>query len=528
MLQGYNLIGQTASRKGNQTIQAFSTVKKNWLPQQFYLATHDEINRAVDKSVSAFQIYKNASSKEKIFFLKTIAQELTGVGDLLVEQAMLETGLSELRLKGELKRTIIQLQLFADVIEEGSWVEAIIDTAMPERKPLPRPDLRKLLVPLGPVVVFGASNFPFAFSTAGGDTVSALAAGNPVIVKVHPSHPGTNELVAAAIITAAQKCNMPEGIFSSLMIKDAADAILLVKHPGVKAIGLTGSYNAGIAIYKAAVNERENPIPVYAEMSSSNPVLILPEKLKLDCDAIASKMAGSVTLDAGQFCTNPGLIFLIKDGASKIFITKFAELISAVPAAIMLNDNICKSYYLKRNLTADQKDVITLFKGDDLSAEYRSSATLLLIQGNNFINNPALQNEIFGPATLIIECKNKSELFESINVLYGQLTGSIVGTNADINTFSDGISLLKSKVGRIIFDGVPTGVEVCNAMMHGGPFPATTNAFYTSVGSDAIKRFARPLCFQDCPTEFLPEALQNKNTLNIMRKVNGHYNRDSL
>jgi 2,5-dioxopentanoate dehydrogenase len=526
MLRGYNLIGQTASNEGQQTMKAFSPLKKIWLSQQFYIATHDEINRAVDKAAKAFEKFKIASSQEKILFLNTIAQELIVISDLLIEQTILETGLSEKRLKGELNRTINQIQLFAEVLQEGSWVEAIIDTAIPERKPLPRPDLRKMLIPLGPVVVFGAANFPFAFSTAGGDTISAFAAGNTVIVKAHPSHLGTNELVANAIGTAIQKCNLPDGIFSSLNISNPEDAILLVKHSLVKAVAFTGSYNAGMAIYKAAVNERQIPIPVFAEMSSANPILILPEKLKQDDDVISTMIASSITLDAGQFCTNPGLLFLIRNKVSKDFIKKLSAHISTTSPSIMLNDNICKNYYSKRNEVADQNGVISLFKGDDLSKELKSSVTLLLVKGESFINNPGLQSEIFGPATLIIECADKTELINCIYELQGQLTASVMAIETDINEYRDCIFVLKSKVGRVIFNGVPTGVEVSHAMMHGGPFPATTDIFSTSVGSDAIKRFVRPICFQDCPSELLPEALQNENVLNIMRKINGHYTRD--
>lgn len=528
MLSGCNFIGQTECNEGDQSLRAFSTVTGSVLPGKFFIATSREINNAVLKAEIAFEVYKGITGEMKAIFLETIAEEIMAVGDELIERAILETGLQESRLIGERGRTTAQLRLFANLLREGSWVEAVIDTALPHRKPVPRADLRKMLVPIGPVVVFGASNFPFAFSTAGGDTASALAAGNPVIIKAHASHLGTNELVATAINKAAQKCNMPDGVFSSLIGPGAETGMQLVKHPGVKAVGFTGSYKAGMAIYKAAVNERETPIPVYAEMSSINPVLLLPSKLKQDPAELAKQIADSVTLGTGQFCTNPGLIFLIEDESADAFIKKFTEVLSNEPPAAMLNSDICLNYYKSRRIIAEQESVITLSSGNDFSELYQGSTALFLINARGFINNPKLQNEMFGPATLVVKCQHALELLQAIESLQGQLTGTVIGDNADICNYLNCINVLRDKVGRVVYNGVPTGVEVGHGMVHGGPFPATTDSRSTSVGADAIKRFVRPICLQNCPAEFLPRALKNENPLNIMRKINGSYTREPV
>jgi alpha-ketoglutaric semialdehyde dehydrogenase len=527
MLKGYNLIGLTESNEGKEYLQSFSPVTQQKLPEQFTVATSKEVNTAVDKATAAFVVYKDKTAEDKAIFLETISEEIMALGDELIQRAMLETGLSEARLTGERARTTGQLKLFAQVLREGSWVEAVIDTALPERKPLSRPDMRKMLVPIGPVAVFGASNFPFAFSTAGGDTASALAGGNPVVVKAHESHLGTNELVASAINNAVKKCDMPDGVFSFVIGEGAVTGIQLVKHEGIKAIGFTGSYNAGMAIFKTAVNDRKTPIPVFAEMSSINPVLLLPGKLNKDENA-AAQLAASVTLGAGQFCTNPGLLFLIEDEASEIFIKKLADVVSAAPAAAMLNPNICRSYYKGREVIAKQKGVHVLFEGEDASATYKGSAFLTKVSAADFISNTELQNEVFGPASLIVACKNKEDLLRALQSLHGQLTASVLALPNELPEYAKCINTLSGKVGRVVYNGVPTGVEVSYAMVHGGPYPATTNANSTSVGADAIKRFVRPLCLQDCPEDFLPVALKNNNPLNIMRKVNGEMTREGV
>jgi NADP-dependent aldehyde dehydrogenase len=523
MLAGHNYIGFTPKGSGKKSLRVFSTLKGSYLPEAFTIATNEEIEAAAVKAASAFAIYKKTTFEQRAVFLETIAAEIIGIGEPLIQRAMLETGLPEARLTGERGRTVNQLKLFAEVMREGSWVEAVIDTALPDRAPLPRPDLRKMLVPLGPVAVFGASNFPFAFSTAGGDTASALAAGCPVIVKAHDSHLGTNELVANAIIRAAQKCQMPDGVFSSLIGEGPELGQLLAKHPVIRAIGFTGSSRAGMSIYKTAVNERKIPIPVYAEMSSINPVLLLPQKLEEEGDKAAAMLAGSIILGVGQFCTNPGLLFVINNKATDGFIRKLSALLEASPEATMLNKAICSSYYGEREKLLAAQGVSALFVGKNACDAHKGTPALLEIAAEDFIKNEELQQEVFGPLSLIIKCNSKADLLKAIESLEGQLTGTVLGTNNDLEEFSECIDVLKEKVGRILYNGVPTGVEVCYAMVHGGPFPATSDSRSTSVGADALKRFVRPVCFQDCPEEFLPDALKGNNPLAITRRVNGHF-----
>jgi len=504
-------------------MKVFSTINQEYLPEEFALATDEEVQATIRKAVTAFEVYRKVPSKKRALFLDTIADEILAIGDPLIQRTMLETGLPEARLTGERGRTINQLKMFAALLREGSWVEAVIDTAKPERKPLAAPDLRKMLLPVGPVVVFGASNFPFAFSTAGGDTASALAAGCPVIVKAHSSHLGTNALVAAAIDTAAKKTGMPDGVFSFLIGEGGKLGQVLAKHPAIKAIGFTGSFNAGMALYRTATAGRDVPIPVYAEMSSINPVLILPQKIAESREKTAAQLAGSITLGVGQFCTNPGLLFVIDSDETADLIAQLTSALSAVTEATMLNKTICKSYYSGREKIIQTNGVRTLLVGKDASDSFKGSVTLLEVSATDFISNPELQNEMFGPASMIVKCSDQDELLQALNSLHGQLTGTVFGTNADIQQFDDCIDVLTGKVGRMIFNNVPTGVEVGQAMIHGGPFPATSDARSTSVGAEAIKRFVRPVCFQDCPDEFLPDALKEDNPLRIMRKVDGIY-----
>lgn len=528
MISGDNFIAFERKAAGEKKLYAFSTVLNDNLPGEFSVANEQEIDEAISKASSAFEIYKRTSFKERAEFLDTIANEILLLGDELIERGHLESGLPQARIINERGRTVGQLKLFATLLREGSFVEAIIDTALPDRKPLPRSDLRWMLQPIGPVAVFAASNFPLAFSTAGGDTASALAAGCPVIVKAHSSHLGTNELVATAVIKAAQKCNMPEGVFSSLIGEGSQLGQKLVKDPRIKAVGFTGSYRAGMSLFKAAVNEREEPIPVYAEMSSINPVLILPDKLKENADTVISQISASITLGVGQFCTNPGLLFALKNDHTETFIQKLAQSLQQVAPATMLNQTICSSYHKERQQLISQKGVNVVWAGEDTKAEHKGSPSLAQTTAINFIENNTLQNEVFGPTSLVVVCEDEKELQAALHSLHGQLTGTIIGTSDDFKQFQTCIDILISKVGRVIYNGVPTGVEVCHAMMHGGPFPATTFAHFTSVGTEAVKRFLRPVCYQDCPAEFLPDALKDENPLHIMRKLNGEFTRDSI
>lgn len=528
MLSGHNFVGLDTKASGEKKLHAFSTVLKNTLPGEFAVATEEEIQSAVQKATAAFEIYRRTSFAERAEFLDTIAEEIMQLGDDLIERAHLETGLPQARITGERARTTGQLKLFAALLREGSFVDAIIDTALPERKPLPRSDLRRMMFPIGPVAVFAASNFPLAFSTAGGDTASALAAGCPVVVKAHSSHLGTNELVATAIINAAKKCNMPDGVFSSLIGEGSKLGQQLVKHPQIKAVGFTGSFRGGMALLKAAINERDEPIPVYAEMSSINPVLVLPNKIKQDSETVASQLSASVTLGVGQFCTNPGLLFVVRDENTDAFMQKLEQALRQVPAATMLNQTICAAYYKERQQLLSAEGVNVVLNGEDLNDDFKGGAALALTNAANFRQNNALQNEVFGPASLVVVCDDEEDVRNTLHALHGQLTGTVMATPGDLKQYQRCIDVLAQKVGRLIYNGVPTGVEVSHAMMHGGPFPATTFSRFTSVGTEAIERFLRPVCYQDCPEEFLPDPLKDANPLHIMRKVNGEFTRDAV
>lgn len=521
MLSGHNYVGFEKKAAGDKKLYAFSTVSKDNLPGAFSVASEQEIEEAIAKATVAFETYRQTSFAARADFLDAIAEEIMAVGDALVSRAHLETGLPEARITGERARTVGQLKLFASLLRDGSFVEAIIDTALPERKPLPRADLRRMMLPIGPVAVFGASNFPLAFSTAGGDTASALAAGCPVVVKAHNAHMGTNELVAAAIVSAAQKCNMPDGVFSSLVGEGIQLGQQLVKHPQIKAVGFTGSFRGGMALLKAAVNERTEPIPVYAEMSSINPVLALPGKIGQDADALAAQLSASITLGVGQFCTNPGLLFVVQDGNTDAFIQKLAQALQSVPAATMLNQAICAAYHKESGALFGHAGIQAVLRGSDGANDYTGNAALAQTTAANFRENSALQNEVFGPTSLVVVCADAADMKKTLQSLHGQLTGTVMGTQDDIQQFQSCIDVMVQKVGRVIYNGVPTGVEVSHAMMHGGPFPATTFAHFTSVGTEAIKRFLRPVCYQDCPQELLPDVLKDENPLGIMRKVNG-------
>jgi NADP-dependent aldehyde dehydrogenase len=439
---------------------------------------------------------------------------------------MQESGLPLARITGERGRTTGQLKLFAKLLREGSWVDARIDTAIPDRQPVPKPDLRRMLIPIGPVLVFGASNFPLAFSTAGGDTASALAAGCPVIVKAHSSHPGTAEMVAKAIITAAKKTNMPDGVFS-MMFGSGEMAMKLVTHPAVKAIGFTGSRNGGMAIFNAAVN-RPEPIPVFAEMSAINPLVLMPGAIASNTPALAQGLAISVTMGVGQFCTNPGLVLMIDDNNTKMFLNSLAECFKKIAPATMLNKNICAAYATGIEKLKNTPAVTLLTNGNASENGIKSQGNphVFTVVQKDFIANEILSHEVFGPATVVVLCKNVGEISEALHHMEGQLTATIHASADDTEDLQPLIDIMKEKAGRILFGGFPTGVEVCDAMQHGGPFPSTTDVRSTSVGTAAILRFVRPVAYQNFPQHFLPEALKNNNPLNIFRIINGVWTRD--
>ncbi|QJW89872.1 aldehyde dehydrogenase (NADP(+)) [Spirosoma taeanense] len=528
-----NFIGHEAVLGEGDSFQAFAPASHAYLSDEFTNVTVEQADQAVGKAVAAFAAYGKLHPGQRADFLDAIAAEIEALGDELIERAVLESGLPTGRITGERGRTTGQLRMFASLLREGSWVDARINPALPDRQPLPRPDLRRMLVPLGPVVVFGASNFPLAFSVAGGDTASALAAGCPVIVKAHPSHPGTSSLAGQAIIEAARKTGMPDGIFS-LLHADNEVAQALVAHPDVKAVGFTGSRRGGLALLKVA-QERPEPIPVYAEMSAVNPVVILPGGISDQagtsvCEKVAAGLAASVTLGVGQFCTNPGLVFLLDSPLTESFLETVAEKIRASAPATMLNAGIHSAYKKGVQQIRVLPGVHVLAEAeteaDDERTEGRSA--VLTTTAPLFLSNTDLSQEIFGPSSLVVICQTEAELADCLQSLEGQLTATLFATPDELRQSSvDWVTLLQTKAGRVLFGGYPTGVEVCEAMTHGGPFPATSDSRTTSVGSGAILRFVRPVTYQSFPDALLPLALQNANPLGIWRNVDGNLTKES-
>jgi NADP-dependent aldehyde dehydrogenase len=502
-LQGTSIIGFHRGALGNQTLQGFNPASGENLSPVYHSASLEEVDEAAKLAHVAFASYSQTSGAQRARFLRRIAENIEALGDALITRANQETALPEPRLRAETARTCNQLRLFADVVEEGSWVDARIDHGDRDRKPLPKPDVRSMFLPIGPVVVFGASNFPLAFSVAGGDTASAFAAGCPVVVKAHPAHPATSELVGVAISEAVRNCELPEGVFSLLYDAGNEVALALVKHPLIRAGGFTGSRSGGRALFDAAMS-RPDPIPFYAEMSSVNPVVILPSALH---DQTATGLYSSVTLGAGQFCTNPGLILLSDDADG--FINKLGELMTNAPEQTMLTPAITTNYKTGVSSRMNQAGVQTI------------GGALFKTDCAQFAASPELAEELFGPSTLVVTYTDRRQLIELIEKLEGQLTATIHGSEEDLIEYRDVVRLLETKAGRLVFNGFPTGVEVCHAMVHGGPYPATSEGRSTSVGTRAIYRFARQVCFQDFPNNALPAELREENPLAIRRMVDG-------
>lgn len=527
MNTGKNYIGNSLSASGNKTYQTFNPELNKENETVFTEATTDEINQAVALASSAFKTFKNISDKKKATFLNAIADEIMALDDALISTYCAETGLPEGRAKGERGRTVFQLRSFAELLNEGSWVAATIDTAIPDRTPIPKSDIRKMNVPLGPVVVFGASNFPLAYSTAGGDTASALAAGCPVIVKSHPMHAGTGELVASAIIKAATKTGMPNGVFSNLNSSGIEVGQQLVAHSGVKAVGFTGSIKGGTALYELAAKRKE-PIPVFAEMGSINPVVILPKALEQRGNDLAATYAGSITLGTGQFCTNPGLILGIKSNELSNFTKELATKIVAINPTCMLHPTIAKSYAANKEKALQQNGLTLVSNYDEAVKENYAPPVITTVNGATFLENPTLHQEVFGPFSMVVQCENEDELTSVIRQLEGQLTGTIISDENEIANYTEVVNAMQDRVGRIIFNGVPTGVEVCPSMVHGGPFPASSDSRFTAVGTNSINRWVRPFSYQDFPNELLPDALKNENPLGIIRLVNNTKTKNAI
>ena len=522
MITGKNYIGEELSSKGEVTFKTFDPKENKETAAIFYEATPDEVDAAVEKAAAAFKVYKQKPDADKAEFLEAIAEELEANAEALKQIYRVESGLPEGRSNGEFARTAGQLRAFAEMLKEGSWVEAIISN--PEGKP----DIRRMQVPFGPVAVFGASNFPFAFSTAGGDTASALASGSPVVVKSHPLHAGTGELVSEAIIKAAKRTGMPDGVFSNLNSKGIEVGEWLVKHPKIKAVGFTGSYKAGTALCKLAA-DRAEPIPVYAEMGSINPVLALPSALEEKADFWAEQYAGSITAGCGQFCTNPGLILGIESTDLNNFVEKLGKNLSNLAPSVMLSPGIQHQYEASKTEVLEQEGYSEVSKyNGDLQPNF-GRQQVITVSGANFLQNKNFHKEVFGPFSVVVKCKDKTELGEVLEQLEGQLTGTVLNSEEkELSEFATIIDTLTDTVGRIIYNSVPTGVEVCAAMTHGGPFPATSNAKFTSVGLTAVQRWVRPVSFQDWPQALLPQALKDENSLGILRNINNKYTTDSL
>ncbi|WP_242134535.1 aldehyde dehydrogenase (NADP(+)) [Aestuariivivens marinum] len=507
MITGKNYIGNKLSAEGNITHRTINPKLNIENSTPFFEATGKELDKAVALAWDAFKVYRKIPGVRRAAFLNAIADEILALDQELINVYTSESGLPEGRAIGERARTVFQLRSFANLVSNEDWRENTIDEAIPDRQPLPKEDLRRTLIPLGPVVVFAASNFPLAYSTAGGDTASALAAGCPVIVKAHAMHSGTAELVASAIIKAAEKTGMPNGVFSNIMGRGRTVGTALVKHPKIKAVGFTGSISGGRALFDLA-SQREEPIPVFAEMGSINPVVVTSKAINKRLAEIANNYAASITLGTGQFCTNPGLILTIESEKTQEFIKVLAEKTIAIEAQCMLHPNIKKGFIENGNSVTSQPgvEVVGQLKGD-LEPNY--AATLVAtVSGANFLANPRTSQEVFGPFSLVVRCKNEAELLEVIDGLEGQLTATIIAEEEEYGDLHDLVDALENRVGRIIFNGVPTGVEVCPSMQHGGPYPASTDSRFTAVGTNAIKRWVRPVSYQSFPKELLPLALQ--------------------
>jgi NADP-dependent aldehyde dehydrogenase len=521
---GHNYIGGQRSALGSVKLQSVDAETGEALPHDFIQASPEEVDAAAKAAAAAYPAYRSLSAERRAQFLDAIADELDALGDEFVTLVCRETALPAARIIGERGRTSGQMRLFASVLRRGDFYGARIDQALPERQPFPRPDMRQYRIGLGPVAVFGASNFPLAFSTAGGDTAAALAAGCPVVFKAHGGHMATAEHVADAIIRAAEKTAMPAGVFNMIYGGGVGEA--LVKHPAIQAVGFTGSLKGGRALCDMAA-ARPQPIPVFAEMSSINPVIVLPQALQDRAETIARGLTASVVQGCGQFCTNPGLVIGIRSPQFSAFLQLVSEMMADQPAQTMLNAGTLSSYGNGLQKLLDHPGIEHLAgqpqQGRQAQPQLFKADVSLLIEGD-----AVLQEEVFGPTTVVVEVADQAQLSAALSGLHGQLTATIIGERADFEQFGELTALLEQKVGRILLNGYPTGVEVCDSMVHGGPYPATSDARGTSVGTLAIDRFLRPVCFQNYPDYLLPEALRNANPLGIQRLVDGKPSRETL
>ncbi|VVO06752.1 aldehyde dehydrogenase (NADP(+)) [Pseudomonas fluorescens] len=523
-VSGYNFIGGQRSAQGDTLLHSVDASTGEQLPGAFYQATLAEVDAAVLAAEQAYPLFRNLPASRRAEFLEAIADEPDGLGDELVALTCRETALPAARIQGERGRTSGQMRLFSQVLRRGDFYGARIDQALPERTPLPRPDLRQYKIAVGPVAVFGASNFPLAFSTAGGDTASALAAGCPVVFKAHSGHMATAELVAAALIRAAEKTAMPAGVFNMIFGSGVGEA--LVKHAGIQAVGFTGSLKGGRALCDMAA-ARPRPIPVFAEMSSINPVIVLPEALQARSAAIAKELSASVVQGCGQFCTNPGLVLGIRSPQMDGFVEQLRGHMAEQPAQTMLNAGTLRSYGNGLKALLGHPGIKHLSgqpqQGNQAQPQLFEADVRLLLEHDHL-----LQEEVFGPCSIVILAADKDELLQAVGALQGQLTATLLAEETDLTAFAELFGLLEQRVGRVLLNGYPTGVEVCDAMVHGGPYPATSDSRGTSVGTLAIERFLRPVCYQNIPDAHLPEPLKNANPLGIARLVDGQISSRTL
>jgi len=518
-LKGTSIIGFERASKTADTFRAFNPETGDAVEPRFHSATMDELERATRLADDTRLKYGNIAGRERAKFLRAIADNIEALGDTLIERASLETALPNARFVGERARTCGQLRMFADLLDKGSWVSASIDHAIPDRQPVPKPDVRSMLRPIGPVAVFCASNFPLAYSVAGGDTASAFAAGCPVIVNAHTAHPGTAELVGVAVSKAVKECGLPEGTFSLLFSSGFAIGQALVRHPAIKSVGFTGSRRGGRALMDA-VAARPEPIPIYTEMSSVNPTFILPNAVKERGDAIAAGLHASVTGGVGQFCTKPGLVFVPGDADTDVFVSKVRGLVTATQPLPLLTKGIQTSYDQASRHREGEVEVTGANNKSGLEG-FAVNPSIFETSAISYLNTPDLNEEIFGPTTLLIRSNDHDELLEIARSLEGQLTASIHGTEEDLSEYGHLVAILETKAGRLIFNGFSTGVEVCPSMVHGGPYPATSDGRWTAVGTRAIERFARLVCYQNFPEASLPDELKEGNPIGISRLVDG-------
>jgi 2,5-dioxopentanoate dehydrogenase len=502
------------------TFRAWNPATGEEIEPGFSIAAAAHVERACALADAAFDAFRETTPAARARFLGAIAERIEALGDALVERAMAESGLPQARLTGERERTAGQLRLFADVLRRGRWAQVTIDTARPDRQPLPRPDLRQRRIAVGPVAVFGASNFPLAFSVAGGDTASALAAGCPVVVKAHPAHPGASALVAQAIGEAVAACDLPPGVFS--MVQGPANELgaALVRDPRIKAVGFTGSRAGGLALV-ALAQARPEPIPVYAEMSSINPVLLFPHALAARAEALAKGYVASLTMGAGQFCTNPGVVIGLAGQDLDRFTQVAAEALTGASAQVMLTGGIHAAYDRGVAALAGHAAVRELARGVEGTGCTMGRAALFTTDAASFLADPALAHEVFGAASIVVRADGPTQVRDVLAAMEGQLTATLHLDDADADAARALLPLLERKAGRILANGWPTGVEVSTAMVHGGPFPATSDPRSTSVGAAAIERFLRPVCYQDLPDALLPAAVRKDNPLGLPRLVDG-------